>query len=176
MWWKNLRTAPRPPRPRLVVVAARNLRDLPSTWWSTTTTMDLFCASPFYLCAWLWCLWYSYVLFWCMSIISLCLVDVLMFDCSVVLLLPRAPALPPSSPCSRGPWGHTSHSSTISKSIFNAAVYRLIKNVNIRVFSKRKFEDNDKVSVNNGIKLFCDIFSRFRQKKWFDVWIIITAI
>jgi hypothetical protein len=45
--------------------------------------------------------------------IFLCLVDVLLFGCSVVLLLSRAPALPPSSPCSRGPCGHTSHSFTV---------------------------------------------------------------
>jgi hypothetical protein len=37
------------PEDSLVVVAVCNLRDLPSTWWSTTTTMDLFRASPFYL-------------------------------------------------------------------------------------------------------------------------------
>jgi len=47
--------------------------------------------------------------------IFLCFIDVLLFDCSVVLLLSRAPALPPSSPCSRGPCGHTSHSSTIGR-------------------------------------------------------------
>jgi hypothetical protein len=38
------------PEDSLVVVAVCNLRDLPSTWWSTTTTMNLFCASSFYLC------------------------------------------------------------------------------------------------------------------------------
>jgi hypothetical protein len=48
------------------------------------------------------------------------------------------------------------------KSILNAAVYRLIENVSTKVLDKRKFENDDKISVNNGVKLFCDIFSRFR--------------
>jgi hypothetical protein len=57
--------------------------------------------------------WYSYVRLWSVFIIFLCLVDVLLFNYSIVLLLSRAPALPLSSPYSRGSWGHTSHSSTI---------------------------------------------------------------
>jgi hypothetical protein len=48
------------------------------------------------------------------------------------------------------------------KNTLNVAIRRLIKNVNIRVLGKRKFENNDKISINNGVKLFCDIFSRFR--------------
>jgi hypothetical protein len=39
------------PEDSLVVVAVCNLRDLPSIWWSTITTMDLFYAFLFYLCA-----------------------------------------------------------------------------------------------------------------------------
>jgi hypothetical protein len=35
----------------LIVIAICNLRDLPSIWWSTTTIIDLFYASPFYLYA-----------------------------------------------------------------------------------------------------------------------------
>jgi hypothetical protein len=51
------------------------------------------------------------------------------------------------------------------KNTLNAAVYRLIKNVNIKILNKRKFENNDKISINNGIELSYDIFSRLRQKK-----------
>jgi hypothetical protein len=51
------------------------------------------------------------------------------------------------------------------KSILNIAVYRLIEDVSIRIFGKRKFEDDDKISVNNGVKLSYDIFSRLRRKK-----------
>jgi hypothetical protein len=46
LWWKNLRMAPRPPKASLVVVAVRDLRDLPSTWWSTTTQWILFVPFP----------------------------------------------------------------------------------------------------------------------------------
>jgi hypothetical protein len=38
--------APRPSKPRLVVVAVRNLRDLPSTWWFTTTQWIKFLPFP----------------------------------------------------------------------------------------------------------------------------------
>jgi hypothetical protein len=38
------------PEDSLVVGVVCNLRDLSFTWWFTITTMDLFCASPFYLC------------------------------------------------------------------------------------------------------------------------------
>jgi hypothetical protein len=51
------------------------------------------------------------------------------------------------------------------KSTLNAAVYRLIEGVSIRIFSKRKFKNDDKVSVNNGVELFYDIFSRFRREE-----------
>ena len=51
------------------------------------------------------------------------------------------------------------------KNILNAAVHRLIESVSIRIFNKRKFENDDKVSVNNGIELFYDIFSRLRREK-----------
>jgi hypothetical protein len=54
------------------------------------------------------------------------------------------------------------------KSTLNAAVHRLIEGVSTRVLGKRKFEDDDKVSVNNGVELPCDIFSRLRREEWFD--------
>jgi hypothetical protein len=55
------------------------------------------------------------LLFDCSVIWLFCCLVVLLFSYSVVLLPPRAPALPASSPCSRGPCGHTSHSSTIGR-------------------------------------------------------------
>jgi hypothetical protein len=48
----------------------------------------------------------------------------------------------------------------------NAAVHRLIEGVSTRVLGKRKFEDDDKVSVNNGVELPCDIFSPVLQSLW----------
>jgi hypothetical protein len=48
-----------------------------------------------------------------MFIISLCLINVLLFNYSVVLLFSRAFTLLLFSPYSRGPRGHTSHFSTL---------------------------------------------------------------
>ena len=94
LWWKNLRGAPRPPKPRLVVVAVRNLRDLPSTWWSTTTKWilyvplppicifwydirDFYRALPIFLCSTLMCVydipmsyWYPVVWLFCCFVAS----------------------------------------------------------------------------------------------------------
>jgi hypothetical protein len=54
--------------------------------------------------------WYSYVLFWCVPMIFLSLINILLFYCFVA---PHAPLPRLSSPCSRDPRGHTSHTSTV---------------------------------------------------------------
>jgi hypothetical protein len=57
----------------------------------------------------------------------------------------------------------------------NTAVDRLIEDVSTRVL-KRKLEDNDVVTVNNGVELPCTIFSQLRQGEWFDAWTIRGAM
>jgi hypothetical protein len=75
LWWKNLRMAPRPPKARLVVVAVRNLRDLPSTWWSTTTQWIKLLPFPF-----VYVLWYGARGFYRALPIFLCLALMYVYD------------------------------------------------------------------------------------------------
>jgi hypothetical protein len=49
------------------------------------------------------------------------------------------------------------------KNSLNVAVDRLIEDISIKILGKRKFEDDDNVAVNGGIKLFCKIFNIFRR-------------
>jgi hypothetical protein len=58
----------------------------------------------------------------------------------------------------------------------NAAVDELAEGVSTKVLGKRKLEDTDSVAVDNGVELFCDIFDRLRQGKWFNAWTIMAAM
>ena len=42
--------------------------------------------------------------------------------------------------------------------ILNIAVNELVKKINSKVLNKYKFKDDDSITVNNKVKLFCNIF------------------
>jgi hypothetical protein len=45
----------------------------------------------------------------------------------------------------------------------NVVVDRLIEDINIKIFGKRKFEDDDNIIMNGEIELFYKIFNMFRR-------------
>jgi hypothetical protein len=48
------------------------------------------------------------------------------------------------------------------KDTLDAAVDQLIKDVNIKVLGKRRLEDNNVITLDNGVELFYNIFHRLR--------------
>jgi hypothetical protein len=62
------------------------------------------------------------------------------------------------------------------KSILNAAVNRLTKDVSIKVLNKRKLENNDVITLDNEVKLFYNLFHRLRQGIWFNNWAIMIVM
>ena len=58
----------------------------------------------------------------------------------------------------------------------NAAVDRLIENVSTKVLGKRKLEEDDGVTIEDGIELPCNMFNRLRQGEWFDGWLLMAGM
>jgi hypothetical protein len=51
----------------------------------------------------------------------------------------------------------------ILKNFLNIVVNHLIEDISIKILDKCKFENDDSVIVNDGIKLFYKIFNIFRR-------------
>ncbi len=53
------------------------------------------------------------------------------------------------------------------KGFLNIVVNRLIENIDIKILGK--LEGDDSITVGGGVKVFYDIFDRFRYGEWFDI-------
>lgn len=60
----------------------------------------------------------------------------------------------------------------------NTTVDRLIEDVSIEVFGKRKrmLKPGDNITLDGGMDMLCNTFNMLRQDKWLDNWMIMAGM
>uniref|UniRef100_A0A093VIS8 Ubiquitin-like protease family profile domain-containing protein n=1 Tax=Talaromyces marneffei PM1 TaxID=1077442 RepID=A0A093VIS8_TALMA len=71
---------------------------------------------------------------------------------------------------------HQSEPGSTSAVTLSKAVDRLTSQVSTQVFSKRKLDENDTVSINGSVELSIDLFARLRAGEWLDSWALMAAM